>query len=66
MEDTAEGTMVALPPTAIATGACGGWRVLLAFAFVAFMTALVWVDRDGYVDDADGFRALGGDDEDAD
>ena len=54
MDHTRDGAIVALPRSPLRPALAVARRVLFALAFVAFVTALVWVDRHGYVDDADG------------
>ena len=58
MDHTGEGTIVALPRPPLRPALAVARRVLFALAFVAFVTALVWIDRHGYADDVDGTVSL--------
>ena len=54
MDHNKEGSIVALPRRPLRPALAVARRVLFALAFVAFVTALVWIDREGYADDTDG------------
>ena len=54
VDHTGESAIVALPRQPVRPALAVGRRVLFAIAFVVFVTLLVWIDRDGYVDDVDG------------